>query len=40
MNQIFQANGGKLPETASDAGKTAALKQPIAPELANIGDVK
>ena len=34
-NIIITANGGELPETASDIGKTATQDVPIAPELAN-----
>ena len=30
-----QANGGKLPRTASDMGKMATLDVPIAPDVAN-----
>ena len=37
-NILFQADGGKLPKTASDIGKPIALEQPSAPELANLID--
>ena len=39
-NIIITANGGELPKTSSDMGKSATQDVPIRPVIANIGDVK